>query len=76
MTAYTYIKRDEFARYFEYLDNLRLSGAVNPWFGAAPYLQANFGLEQPVARMVCDRWRATFNTVQTPAERAAQVADA
>lgn len=41
--------------YFEYLDELRDSGVTN-MFGAAPYLQDEFGLEKADARTVLSAW--------------------
>ena len=40
---------------FRYLDHLRLSGEVN-MMGAAPYLQAAFGLDRHEARKVLVEW--------------------
>jgi hypothetical protein len=45
---------------FEYLDSLRESGATN-MFGATPYLQTTFELEQREARKLLARWMETFN---------------
>lgn len=62
-------------RYFKYLDDMRKSGAIN-MYGASSYLYEEFD-DLPsltVARTVCKQWRDTFNEIQTPAERAAQVA--
>lgn len=60
------------AEYFEFLDDLRKSGEIN-MYAAAPYLQEYFGLSVLTAREICKKWRDTFNDMQTPAERAAQV---
>lgn len=42
------------------LDDLRASGAVN-MFGAAPHLQAVFGLSVAVARKVLAYWIGSFD---------------
>ena len=39
----------------EYLDELRLSGETN-MFGAAPYLQAEFGIDKREAREILQNW--------------------
>jgi len=44
---------------FEYLDDLRASGETN-MYGAAPYLQDEFGLDRREARAVLQRWMQTF----------------
>ena len=41
--------------YFDFLDELRLSGETN-MFGAAPYLQAEFGIDKRVAREILQNW--------------------
>jgi hypothetical protein len=41
--------------YFEYLEVLRKSGVTN-MFGAAPYLQREFGLSRHEARDVLLKW--------------------
>lgn len=47
--------------YFEYLDDLRKSGATN-MFGAAPYLAAEYpDLGIKTAREVLRLWQDTFN---------------
>lgn len=45
--------------YFEYLDDLRKSGAVN-MFGAAPHLASAYGLDIKDARAVLQKWQNTF----------------
>lgn len=45
--------------YFEYLDDLRSSGAVN-MFGAAPHLAKEYDLEMTDARSVLRKWQHTF----------------
>ena len=44
----------------EYLDELRESGETN-MFGAAPYVQEEFGLERDEARSVLFYWMHTFS---------------
>ena len=41
--------------YFDFLDELRLSGETN-MFGAAPYLQAEFGIDKREAREILQNW--------------------
>ena len=45
--------------YFDYLDELRLSGETN-MFGAAPYLQATFGIDIGEARNILQKWMNNF----------------
>jgi hypothetical protein len=42
-------------QYFDYLEALRLSGVTN-MFGAAPYLQREFGLSSREARDILLQW--------------------
>ena len=42
-------------QYYDYLDALRLSGVTN-MFGAAPYLQREFGLSSREARDILLQW--------------------
>lgn len=44
-----------------YLDALRESGATN-MFGAAPYLEREFGLTRKEAREVLTYWMVTFES--------------
>lgn len=46
---------------FEFLDNLRESGAIN-MFGAGPYVQDAFGLDRREARDLVLEWMETFAT--------------
>jgi len=46
-------------KYFDYLMALRDSGKVN-MFGAAPYLQKEFGLSSSQARDVLSKWMSSF----------------
>lgn len=45
---------------FEYLDALRQSGVTN-MFGAAPYVEKEFGLGRNAARKLVVAWMDTFN---------------
>jgi hypothetical protein len=45
--------------YFAYLNVLRESGVTN-MFGAAPYLQREFGLSKHEARDVLTKWMESF----------------
>jgi hypothetical protein len=44
---------------FEFLDELRESGAIN-MLGAAPELAEAFDLDKYTAREVCSEWRKSF----------------
>ena len=46
-------------RYFEYLTNLRDSGVTN-MFGAAVYLQRDFGLSRQESRDILLKWMESF----------------
>jgi hypothetical protein len=46
--------------YFQYLDALRESGRTN-MFGAAPYLQGEFGFTSKEANAVLLEWMNTFS---------------
>jgi hypothetical protein len=46
--------------YFEYLTNLRDSGVTN-MFGAAVYLQRDFGLSRQESRDILLKWMESFN---------------
>jgi hypothetical protein len=46
--------------YFDYLVELRDSGVTNMW-GAAPYLEQEFGLSRQDARDVLIAWIESFN---------------
>ena len=52
--------RDSSQEYFAYLDDLRDSGVTN-MFGAAPYLQEEFGLDRYEARDILLQWMQSFN---------------
>jgi hypothetical protein len=45
--------------YFEYLSNLRDSGVTN-MFGAAVYLQRDFGLSRQESRDILLKWMESF----------------
>ena len=47
-------------QYFDYLEILRKSGVTN-MFGAAPYLQQEFGLTRQDAREVLMAWMKTYS---------------
>jgi hypothetical protein len=47
--------------YFDFLNALRDSGATN-MFGAAPYLQKEFGLSRSEARKVLGKWMKSFES--------------
>lgn len=55
--------------FFEYLDDLRLSGVTN-MFGAESYLQEEFQLEKKDARNIHIGWMNTFD--DTPVESRAK----
>jgi hypothetical protein len=46
-------------QYFDYLETLRSSGVTN-MFGAAPYLQREFGLDRNNARVVLMAWMESY----------------
>ena len=52
-----YIKGDdpEEQKYFDFLEDLRQSGDTN-MFGASPYLQRAFGLDDTEAHAILGRW--------------------
>lgn len=45
--------------YFSYLNELRESGVTN-MYGAAPYLQKEFGLSKHEARDILKQWMESF----------------
>lgn len=56
--------------YFEFLDELRESGATN-MFGAAPYLVDHFtGMSLSEARTVLTAWQRTFSIAMPAEDRA------
>ena len=50
----------DYTEYFEYLDELRLSGETN-MFGAGEYLQREFGLDRREARDILMTWMKRKN---------------
>jgi len=46
-------------KYFDYLIQLRDSGVTN-MFGAAPYLELEFGLSRSEAKKVLATWMSSF----------------
>ena len=46
--------------YFEYLDELRISGVTN-MYGAGAYLEKDFGLSKREARTILTKWMETFS---------------
>jgi len=49
----------DYSEEFEYLDELRLSGVTN-MFGAAPYLQEEFGFTKSEAVNILKLWMNSF----------------
>lgn len=49
----------DISEYFGYLNELRESGVTN-MFGAAPYLQQEFGLTKYQARDILKQWMESF----------------
>ena len=49
----------EFDNYFEFLNNLRDSGVTN-MFGAAPYLEDEFGLSRNEAIDILGQWMESY----------------
>lgn len=45
--------------HLEFLDKLRESGITNMW-GAGPYIQDEFGIEEKPAREILAYWMTTF----------------
>jgi len=50
---------DTYEVYFDILDELRESGAIN-MFGAPSYLVDNYGLPKDVAKLVFTKWTERF----------------
>jgi hypothetical protein len=46
--------------YFKYLDGLR-QGAVTNMYGAAPYIQREFGVSYDEAESILREWMKTFS---------------
>ena len=51
---------DETLRHFKFLVKLRNSGATNMW-GASPYLQSFFGIDQSEAKDILISWIQSFD---------------
>ena len=56
----TEVMNQEKQAVFEFLDDLRESGATN-MFGAAPYVQEEFGFDKRLARSFVIEWMETFS---------------
>ncbi len=52
---------DEMKEYFDYLVELRDSGETNMW-GAAPYIQREFGVTYEEAKDILLAWIDSFKT--------------
>lgn len=65
------ITPDELADYFDFLDGLRESRAVN-MFGARPYLAKEFELDDKKAAAVLSKWMRSFDADVSPLEQAQQ----
>lgn len=51
--------KKEWTEYYQYLEDLRASGDTN-MYGAAPYLQRDFGLKKGEARDVLSSWMDNY----------------
>lgn len=60
--------RGVWCEYFLYLDDLRESGVTNMW-GAGPYLQREFDLDENTARKVFLTWVDYFDREIDPMDR-------
>ena len=61
---------EEMERAFEYLDDLRESGAIN-MFGARPYLAREMGIPPKEAGAILSAWMKTYDGKTSAADRAA-----
>lgn len=52
--------KEEWNEYYVYLEDLRQSGVTN-MFGAAPYLQEEFGLNKKEAREILANWMTNYD---------------
>lgn len=52
-------KNETEEEYFEFLDELRESGETN-MYGAAPYLQDEFDLDEKESRLILVAWMQSF----------------
>lgn len=62
-------KLDFVIRVFKYLDELRESGETN-MFGAGPYVEDEFGLEEEESKELTIGWMRTFDGSADVEERA------
>ena len=69
MTDTEKFSADEMTEFFEYLDDLRDSGATN-MFGAGQYIQKRYALTRNEARNVLGGWMDTFSNGLTADKRA------
>lgn len=55
---------DEVREYYDYLIRLRDSGETNMW-GAAPYIQREFGVTRDEARTILISWIDSFDKAKS-----------
>jgi hypothetical protein len=67
----TELTEDQLFEAFEYLDDLRESGATN-MFGASTYVARDLGYARSEAREVSLLWMSTFDGESTVTERVAK----
>lgn len=60
---------DQFVEAFEYLDELRESGAVN-MFGATTYVERDLGHDKKTARNLVTAWMKSFDGETSAEDRA------
>ena len=60
---------DQFVEAFEYLDELRESGAVN-MFGATSYVERDLGYDKKTARNLVTAWMKSFDGDTSAEDRA------
>ena len=58
------MNEEQTKEYFDYLVELRDSGETNMW-GAAPYIQREFGISRSEARKVLIAWIDSFSKMNT-----------
>lgn len=56
--------REEWIRYYEFLEELRQSGETN-MYGATPYLQDQFGLDKNEAFEILGNWMDNYQEIST-----------
>jgi hypothetical protein len=66
---------DELIAMFEYLDELRESGATN-MFGAGPYLASEFSMSRDNSHVVLKAWMNSYSDSLPADDRALNVLDA